>query len=146
MAHLLVKVANLVSRVNNNEIEDKTLYVPQTENDNPPTLNLDGVHHTVYVNNTGLGLFGTNTHSKLIIINITPTFRTVNIFLTEDIHTDSFYIKINSGTETRYFWPSSGNPSRLIKITKNSITNLADSIFVEYINKTEDLTENIPHV
>jgi hypothetical protein len=30
MANLLVKFANLVSRVNNNEIEDKTLYVPKT--------------------------------------------------------------------------------------------------------------------
>ena len=143
MAHLLVKVANLVSQVNNNEIEDKTLYVPKTENNNPPTLNLDGVHHTIYVNNAGLGLFETGTHTKLIILNITPTFRTVNIFLPDSLHENSFYIKINSGTETRYFWPSSGNPSRLIKITKNSIINLADSIFVEYIDKT-DLIENIP--
>jgi hypothetical protein len=88
MAHLLVKVANLVSQVNNNEIEDKTLHVPKTENDNPPTLNLDGVHHTIYVDNTGLGLSYSN--NTVIILNITPTFRTINIFLTACIHTYSF--------------------------------------------------------
>ena len=132
MAHLLVKVANLVSQVNNNEIEDKTLHFPKTENDNPPTLNLDGVHHTIYVDNAGLGSFYSN--NTVIILNITPTFRSINIFLTAGLHNHSFYIKINSGTQTTYFTSSSGTPSRLIKITKNSILNLPDSILIQFRN------------
>ena len=89
MAHLVVKVANLVSQVNNNEIEDKTIHVPKTEANNPPTLNLDGVHHTIYVDNAGLGTAG--THKKLIIINITPVFKTLNIFFTNSLHIHSIY-------------------------------------------------------
>lgn len=51
------------------------------------------------------------------------------------IHTDSFYIKINNGTETRNFIPLSTNPDKLIKLSYNAITNnLPNSIYVEYIN------------